>query len=286
MEMIANICVYGISYGFVLFIASVGLSIALGMLGIVNAAHGAILMVGGYIGIAAFEWTGNWFLGLCAAAASSGIFALLIHEAFLKYLVRQELQQILLTFGWVYILGNVVLWIWGAQTRVVDEPKLISGYLQLDGFSFPTYRLLVILIGLAAFVILWLIQERTKIGSIIRAGMDDAEMLSGLGYNLKPTAIGAFSIGLALAGLASFLGSPVLGGVSSWMAPRMFFLCIVVVIVGGVGSVQGTLAGALLIGVLYVGVAIFFPPFAMISTYIAMIIVLIFRPRGLLGRKW
>ncbi len=286
MDLIANICIYGFSYAFILFIASVGLSIALGMLGIVNAAHGALLMLGGYIGIAVLESTGNWVLGLLAATVASGIIGLIINEAFLRHLYKKELQQILLTFGLVYILGNLVLWIWGAQTRVADEPQFLSGYITVGELSLPIYRLWVIFSGITAFIILWLVQEKTKIGSIIRAGMDDAEMISGLGYNLRPIAVGAFSIGLALAGLASFLGSPVLGGVSSWMGPRIFFLCMVVVIVGGVGSVQGTLAGALLIGVLYVTVAIFFPPFAIISTYIAMIIVLLFRPRGLLGRKW
>lgn len=286
MDLVANICIYGFSYASILFIASVGLSIALGMLGIVNAAHGALLMLGGYIGITVLESTGNWILGLFAATLTSGIIGLIINEVFLRQLHKKELQQILLTFGLVYILGNLVLWIWGAQTRVADEPKFLSGTITVGELSFPIYRLLVIFIGIALFFILWLVQEKTKIGSIIRAGMDDAEMVSGLGYNLKPTAVGAFSIGLALAGFAAFLGSPVLGGVSSWMGPRIFFLCMVVVIVGGVGSVQGTLAGAALIGVLYVTVAIFFPPFAIISTYIAMVIVLLFRPRGLLGRKW
>jgi len=286
MEIISTICVYGFSYGFILFIASVGLSIALGMLGIVNAAHGALLMLGGYIGISVLTLTGSWLLGLIAAAVACGLISLAINEVFLKRLHRQQLQQILVTFGLVYVLGNVVLWIWGAQTRVADEPALLAGNIALKSISLPVDRLVVILVGLAAFAGLWLIQEKTKIGSIIRAGMEDAEMVSALGYNLRPQTVGALGIGLALAGVASFLGSPVLGGMSAWMGPRMFFLCMVVVIVGGAGSVQGTLAGALLVGVLYVAVAFFFPPFAIIATYIAMIIVLLFRPRGLLGRMW
>jgi len=225
-------------------------------------------------------------LGLIAAAISSGIGALIINEVFLQRLHKQQLQQILLTFGWVYIIGNLVLWIWGAQTMVASEPAVISGYSAVGELSLPIYRLVVIFVGLVAFLILWLVQSRTKIGSIIRAGMDNPEMLSALGYNLRPIAVGAFCIGLALAGIASFMGSGVLGGVSPWMGPKTFFIAIVVVIVGGIGHIQGTLAGALLIGILYVTIAIFYPPFAMISIYIAMIIVLLFRPRGLLGRKW
>jgi branched-chain amino acid transport system permease protein len=286
MDLIATICIYGLSYGFILFIASVGLSIALGMLGIVNAAHGALLMLGGYIGISVLKFTGSWLLGLFAAALSCGLISLGINEVFLRRLHRQQLQQILVTFGWVYVLGNVVLWIWGAQTRVADEPALLAGNIPLYNVLLPVDRLVAIIIGIVVFVMLWLVQEKTKIGSIIRAGMEDSEMISALGYNLRPRTVGAFGLGLALAGLASFLGSPVLGGMSAWMGPRMFFLCMVVVIVGGVGSVQGTLAGALLIGILYVTVATFFPPFAIVATYIAMVIVLLFRPQGLLGRAW
>lgn len=286
MELAVNIAVYGISYGFVLFIASIGLSIAIGMLGIVNVAHGALLMLGGYVGIAVLDSTGSWLLGLIAATLASGIASIIINEALLRHLWKQELQQILLTFGIVYMIGNICLWVWGAQTKVATIPSLINGEIHIGGMPISVYRLVVILIGIAIFVILWLVQEKTKVGTIIRAGMDDPEMLAGMGYNLRPITLAAFGVGLALAGMAAFVGSGVLGGVSSWMGPSTFFLSMVIVIVGGVGYVQGTLSGALLIGLLYVAVAAFFPRFSIISTYVAMIVVLLFRPRGLLGRKW
>jgi branched-chain amino acid transport system permease protein len=285
MELASNIVIYGLSYGFILFLAAVGLSIALGLLDIVNVTHGVLFMLGGYVGITVLDTTGSWMLGLAAAAVTSGVVSLIISEAFLRHLHKQQLQQILLCFGLVYVISNLVLWIWGAYPRVADVPAAISTNLAVGEISIPVYRLVVIAVGIAVFVMFWLLQERTKIGAIIRAGMDDPEMLSGLGYNLRPIAVAAFCIGIAFAGLAAFLGSGVLGGVSTWMGPRIFFLNLVVVIVGGVVYIQCTLAGALLVGLLYVTVAIFYPPFAIVSTYIAMIVVLLLRPSGLLGRK-
>ena len=286
METAVIILVYGLSYGFLLFAASVGLSMALGMMGIVNVAHGVLFMLGGYIGIMVTGWTGSWLLGFLAAGLGAATVGLIIGEGFLQRLYKLHLQQVLMTFGWVYILANLSLWVWGPLTKVATVPVALGGNLAVGGYSLDVYRLALIGMGLATFLVMWWLQEKTRFGAIVRAGMDDAEMVSGLGINLRPILSGVFSLGILLAGMAAIIGSPILGGINPWIGTNMFFMAISVAIVGGVGYVQGTLVGALLIGILSVIMATFAPEFTVIAVYLVMIVVLLFRPSGLLGRRW
>ncbi|MGD0916826.1 MAG: branched-chain amino acid ABC transporter permease [Thermodesulfobacteriota bacterium] len=286
MDKLVIIIVYGLSYGFLLFFASVGMSMALGTMGVVNVAHGVLYMVGGYIGIMVMEYTGSWFLGFLSAAIGAGIVSLIIWEGFLKRLYKQSLQQVLMTLGWVSILANLSLWVWGPYTKVAPEPAALSGNLAVGSYSIPSYRLALIGLGLASFFVMWWLQEKTRLGAIVRAGMDDAEMVSGMGINLRPILSGVFSLGVLMAGMAALIGSPILGGINPWVGPNMSFLAILVAIVGGVGYVQGTLLGALIIGILSVIMATFYPGVTAISIYLLMVVVLLFKPVGLLGRKW
>lgn len=286
MDNVVIILLYGLSYGFLLFFSSVGLSMSLGMMGIVNVAHGVLFMLGGYIGITVILWTGNWVLGLMAAAIGAGLVGLIILLGFLQRLYKQQLQQVLLTFGFVYILANLSLWVWGPETRVVSVPAALSGDITLAGYQVFTYRLVLIGIGLVFFLAMWWLQVKTRFGAIIRAGMDDAEMVSGLGINLMPVLGGVFFVGIVIAGVAALIGSPILGGISPYIGTNVFFLALVVTIVGGVGYVQGALAGALIVGLLSVIMATYYPEMANVSVYLFMIVILLFRPQGLFGRKW
>jgi branched-chain amino acid transport system permease protein len=200
-------------------------------------------------------------------------------------LYKQELEQILVTFGFVYIITNLHLWIYGAWPKSAFVPSILSGSMTIGRFGFPIHRLAVIMMGAALCVGLWWLQEKTKIGARIRAGMDDAEMVSGLGINLRPINIGAFCLGAILAGFAGVVGAPVLGGVNLNTGTDIFFVAIAVCIVGGVGSVQGALVGAVLIGIATTLVSTYFPVLAMFVMYILMVLILIFKPSGLLGRK-
>ena len=156
---------------------------------------------------------------------------------------------------------------------------------QIGRFGFPVYRVTVIIISAALCFGLWWLQEKTKIGAIMRAGMDDAEMVSGTGINLTPINIGAFALSAFLAGLAGVVGAPVLGGVDLGTGTDVFFLAIAVCIIGGVGSVEGALVGALLLGVTSALVATYLPLMSMFVMYILMVIILVFRPSGLLGSE-
>jgi len=285
MDILAVGILGGVSYGFVLFLIATGLSLVLGLMGIVNVSHGALFMTGAYMGLTVAKLTGSLIIGILAGAILAGIVSLIIERLFLCQLYKQELEQILVTFGFVYIITNLHLWIYGAWPKSAFVPSILSGSMTIGRFGFPVHRLAVIMMGGALCVGLWWLQEKTKIGARIRAGMDDAEMVSGLGINLRPINIGAFCLGAILAGFAGVVGAPVLGGVNLNTGTDIFFVAIAVCIVGGVGSVQGALVGAVLIGIATTLVSTYFPVLAMFVMYILMVLILIFKPSGLLGRK-
>jgi branched-chain amino acid transport system permease protein len=274
----------GITYGIVLFLISTGLSLVLGLMGIVNVAHGALFMAGAYFGLWVAKTTGSIVLGIIAGTMLAGVIGLLIERGFLRQLYRRELDQILVTFGFVYIITNLHLWIYGAWPQAAFVPPYLTGSATIGTFAFPMYRFVIILIGLGLCVSLWWLQERTRVGAIIRAGMDDAEMVTGMGINLRRINIAAFCLGACLAGFAGVVGAPVLGGVDLDAGVSIVFVAIAVCIVGGVGSVQGAMVGALLIGIATTLVGIYFPVLAMFVMYILMVLVLICRPSGILGR--
>ncbi len=236
MEKVVLGLLGGLSYGMVLFLAATGLSLSLGLMGIVNIAHGAFFMAGAYVGVLVAKATNNIFLGILAGGFLATIIGFVIERGFLRLLYKRELQQILVTMGFVYIITNAHQWIYGGWPKVGYVPPFLSGLVQIGTFTFPVYRLVIIGVGLVICLILWWLQDRTRIGAVVRAGMDDAEMTTGLGINLTPINVGAFAVGAFLAGFAGVVGIPVLGGMSLDTGVSMFYFAIGVVIVGGVGS--------------------------------------------------
>ena len=285
MEQLGLSFLLGISYGMVLFLIAVGLSLVLGIMGVLNLAHGVIFMVGGYIGITVAKLTNNFIYGIFAGALAGGILGLLMERGVLRFLYKQILEQVLVTFGFVYIITNATYWIWGTWPKSAYIPSLLAGSIPIGQVEFPVYRFGILVIGGAICLGLWWLQEKTKYGSVVRAGMDDAQMVSGLGVNLTPITIGAFFFGSALAGSAAVLGAPLLGFVNPNTGADMLFVALAVVIVGGVGSVQGALAGALLIGTINTLAVTYFPGIAVFAQYLLMVLILLLRPSGLLGRK-
>jgi branched-chain amino acid transport system permease protein len=285
MERLGLSLLVGISWGMVLFLIAVGLSVVLGIMGILNLAHGVIFMFGGYIGITVAKLTNNFICGIFAGALASGMLGLLMERGVLRFLYKQILEQVLVTFGFVYIITNATLWIWGTWPKTGYVPSILAGSIPIGQVHFPVYRFALLAIGGAICVGLWWLQEKAKYGAIIRAGMDDAQMVSGLGINLTPITIVAFFLGSALAGSAAVLGAPLLGFVDPNTGAGMLFVALAVVIVGGVGSVQGALAGALLTGIINTLAVTYFPGLAVFAQYLLMVFILLLRPSGLLGRK-
>jgi len=277
--------VNGISYGMVLFLVASGLSLTLGLMGIVNLAHGVIFILGGFVGLAVAKGTGSFVLAILAGGLASGVAGLIIERGFLRFLYRQDLPQVLVTFGFVYIITNLMLWICGPQPRSAFVPFYFAGSVVIAGVSFPFHRFAIIGVGAVMGIALWWLQEKTKVGAIVRAGMDNAEMVGGLGINLTPVNVGAFFFGSAIAGASCVIGVQLFGSVNFADGVEMLLVAIAVVIVGGVGSVQGSLAGALLIGVLDTFSRVYLPAISQYTMYLVLILVLVVRPSGLLGRK-
>ena len=286
MDLLAVSLLSGISLGIVYFLIATGLSLIMGLMGIINLAHGALFMLGAYLGITVAKSTGNFILGILAGAIGSGIAGLVIERGFLRGLYKRFLDQILLTFGFIYIITNLHLWIYGPWAKAPFVPELLAGSVPIGEFYFPIHRFTVIIVGVVICLGLWWLQEKTKVGAIVRAGMDDAEMTTGLGINLTPITIGAFFLGSALAGFAGVAGTPLLGQINLEAGTTMLLVALAVVVVGGVGSIQGALVGALLIGIATALAATYLPVVAMFMMYIAMAIILVFRSSGLMGRKF
>ncbi len=275
----------GLSYGMVLFLIASGMSIVLGAMGVANLAHGALYMVGAYIGwTVVVKWKVNFALGLLAGALGGGLVGLGIERGLLRHLYKQLNEQVLLTFGFVYILSNLCLWIWGGMPRMPFTAKFFMGPIELFGIVYPKPRLAVILIGLILAIGLWYLQERTRIGAVVRAGMDDKDTTMALGINLERAFAFIFFTCAFIAGAAGVVGAQLLG-VHTELGLDVLLLALIVVIVGGVGSIQGALLGGILIGVIDSFGRAVFPQLAMFTMYLTMIVILIVRPTGLLGRK-
>ena len=179
MYVLAQV-VLGISYGMVLFLISVGLSLILGLMGIVNLAHGAILVVGGIVGVSVAQWTDSFLLGLFAGFLASGVVGLIIERGFLRQLYHRYEAQILLTLGFSYILLNANEWLWGPAPKAPFVPSLLQGSVLIGEIQFPIHRLIIILVGAAVCASLWWLQDRTRLGAVIRAQMHDEQMTSKL----------------------------------------------------------------------------------------------------------
>ncbi len=278
-----RITLTGVSYGMILFLIASGLSLTLGFMGILNLAHGSLYMLGAYIGLAVTGMTGSFMAGLGAATVTVGFIGLLMERGFLSRLYRQFNDQVLLTLGFVYIFSALAYWAWGAYPLLGQVPQAVKISIPMGRLAFPVYRLILIGVGVAVFAASWWLQERTRAGSIVRAGMDDREMTMGLGINFALVSSGVFFLGAGMAGFAGFLGSPITG--ASWdMGFPILIQALIVVVIGGVGRVQGTFVGALLIGLVDSLGKTFFPEFAAFTMYVFFILVLLFRPTGLLGR--
>ena len=275
----------GISWGAVLFLVTSGLSLILGVMGILNLAHGAVYMVGAFVGWTIVVQYGlNFWLAALIGGLSGGLIGLIIERIFLRHLYKQFNEQVLLTFGFDYILVNLAIWVWGARSRAPFTTSLLSGSVSIMGLSYPKARIAIIVIGGILAIGLWWLQNKTRLGAIVRAGMDDKEMTMGLGINLPLISMLVFFLGSFLAGFAGVIGAQVLGAYPS-LATDILLLALVVVIIGGVGSVEGALFGSMLIGIIDAFGKALFPEIAMFTIYLAMVISLSIRPWGLLGRK-
>lgn len=273
----------GVSLGMLLFLIASGLSLIFGLMRIANLAHGSFYLVGGYVGLSVLNRTDSFALAALAACVVVPLLGIAIQRLFLSRLHNQELPQVLLTFGFIFILADLCLLIWGGTPQSLSKPSLFARSLHLGGIFFPSYRLFVIGSGLLIALGLWLFLEKTRIGSMVRAGVDDPEMARAAGVNVPLVFTGVFGLGVLLAALAGVLGGPMIG-VFPGLDLEILLLALVVVVIGGMGSLKGAFVGSLLVGLLDNFGRALFPELAFFTIFAPMALVLALRPQGLFGR--
>lgn len=274
----------GLAYGALLFLLAVGLTLIFGMLDVVNLAHGSFYMLGAYAGLVMISATGSFWLALLAAPLAVGLVGMGIERVCLRPLYRRPpLDQVLLTFGFIYLFEDLIKAIFGGKIRSIPAPALFASSVTVGDFTYPSYRLFVIAFGLTVAVALWLLLERTRLGSIIRAGVYDVEMTAGLGINIHRVFTGVFAVGAALAGLSGVIAGPIQSAFPA-MGVGILIPALIVVVVGGLGSLKGSLAGSLIIGQAETFGKAWLPEVAMLIIYVVMALVVLLRPQGLFGR--
>lgn len=273
----------GLSFGMLLFLSAAGLALIFGVMRVLNLAHGAFYALSAWIGSWAARQTDSLALAVVAGIAVTMVMGFLI-ERLLRRVPREELPQALLTFGLMLILGDLALWIWGGTPQTMARPDWLSGAVRILGISFPAYRLFVIAVGVLVGVLLWFVQVHTRVGALIRAAIDDAETARSTGINVSLLSSATFAVGAALAGLGGLVGAPIVG-VHVGTELDILLLSFVVVIIGGLGSLQGAFIGAVIVGLLdSVGKALL-PDFALFTLFVPMAVLLVLRPTGLFGRE-
>ncbi len=242
-------------------------------------------MIGAYLGwTVAAQYNLNFGLAILAGGIGAGLVGLGLQQGFLRHLHRQAREQVLLTLGFVFILTNLNQMVFGPVARAPFTPPFLSGSVAFLGIRYPLFRICIILFGLILYLIFWLLEDHTRIGAIVRAGMDNKEMTMGLGINLGLVSALVFFFATAITGISGVMGMQILGA-DLQLPMTILKYSLVCVVVGGVGSVHGALLGSLLIGLVDTFGKALFPEYAMFTIFLTMILVLLFRPMGLLGRK-
>ncbi len=295
IEQILN----GLQLGITLFLMSAGLTLVFGIMQVINLAHGSFYMIGAYVGATVAVRTGSFLLAIPAAIGAAGLAGALVEILILRHLYhREHLDQVLATFGLIMFFNELMLIIWGRQPLFMDVPPVLAKSIEiLPGLPYPAYRLAVIGVGLVVALSLWLLFARTKAGMKIRAGAANREMIGALGVNITLLYTLVFSLGALLAGLAGVMAGPILA-VQSGMGESILILTFVVIVIGGIGSIRGAVAGALLVGLVDTLGRAFLPgllrlllesstanslaaSLSSMAIYILMAAVLIWKPRGL-----
>ena len=273
----------GLTFAALLFIVASGFTLIFGLLRIVNLAHGALYLLGGYVGYTVAVRTGSYALGGVTAMALVALVGLALDEGLLRFVRGHELRQVLLTLGVAFVLNDLALVIWGGDTFTVPVPEALRGAVRFAGLFYPKYRLFVLGLGLVVFALLWLLLTRTRLGALIRAGVDDPEMVEAMGINIRRVFLATFMLGAALAGLGGLVGGAFLTLYPSADAEILVF-SLAVVIIGGRGSLVGAAVGSLLVGMLNTVGQVLFPELAYFVIFGPMAALLAFRPLGLFGR--
>ena len=274
----------GLTLASLYFLVASGFTLVFGLMRNVNLAHGSLYLLGAYVGWVVGDHTGSWLLAVAAGFLSAALLGLLMQVLVFRHMEGQDLRQTLVTIGLSIVLADLMLWGFGGEIYTFDPPAWIYGSTVLPVVEkFPTYRIAVLLAAIVIGIGLWSFLAKTRIGMMIRAGVDDRGMLAASGVNVQLVFAVTFAIGAGLAGLAGVVGGTALS-ISPGEDTRYLLASLVVVIVGGMGSVVGASIGALLIGLAEQFGLAYAPTYSVVFTFVIMVVALAFRPRGLMGR--
>jgi len=282
LDVLALQTLNGLTFSALLFLLASGFTLIFGLMRIVNLAHGSLYLVGGYMGVVTSVVTGSFLLAFIVGVASAALLGLLAERFLLRRVRGHELREVLLTVGIALVVADLSLALFGGKPQLLDVPEALSGSTELGPYRYPTYRLFVMLLAVGVGLALWFLQHRTSLGARIRAGVDDREMAGASGIDVDRLFAVLFVLGAGLAGLAGVAAAGMLT-----MRPGadtdILLFALVVVIVGGLGSVAGAAMGAVLIGLADAFSRAWFPELSYFAVFVPMALVLVLRPRGLLG---
>ena len=297
-QLILEQALNGLQFGLMLFLLAAGLTLVFGIMDMINLAHGSLYMTGAYLAAAATQASGSFVVGVCAAMLGTALLGALLEVSLLRRLyARDHLAQVLATFALILIANEAVRMIWGAQPVLLNTPDELSGPVDIGGFVYPAYRLLIIAVGALVAGLLYLLVAKTRVGMWVRAGASNREMTEALGVNVRWLFTAVFAVGAALCALAGALLGPLLA-VQVGMGESILILAFVVIVIGGIGSMRGALVGSLLVGLVdTLGRAVLpsllrefaspevasglGPALASILIYVLMAAILFWRPQGL-----
>ena len=283
MTLWLTLAVNSIAFGGLLFLLSAGFSLIFGLMRIPNLMHGSFFMLGAYFGVTLLAVGANFWGAAMASGAAMALIGGIIERLLLRRLAGQELAQVLLTLGLSFIISDLCLMIWTGDPWQHPAPAELRGAVRAGAIIFPLYRLAVVVVAVAVAAALWVMVDWTRLGAMIRAGVDDAPMARAVGIRVSRLFTLVFALGAALAAFAGVVGAPILS-VYPCLDADMLPLALIVVILGGTGSLLGALVGSFLIGFLYNFGQARFPDLAYVILFLPMLLVLVLRPQGLFGK--
>jgi branched-chain amino acid transport system permease protein len=283
MSLWLTLAVNSIALGSLLFLLSSGFSLIFGLMRIPNLMHGSFFMLGAYLGVTLLARGHNFWIAALASTAAMAVIGGLIERFLLRRLAGDPLPQVLLTLGGAFIVGDLCLMLWTGDPWQPGTPDHLRGVVEVGGLYFPIFRLVIVAVALVVAIALWLLVDWTLLGAKIRAGVDDAPIARVVGIKVSQLFTLVFALGAALAGFGGVMGAPYLS-VYPGLDFEMLPLALIVVILGGTGSLLGALVGSFLIGFLYNFGQAMFPDLAYVILFLPMLVILVLRPQGLFGK--
>lgn len=283
-DLVVQQVLNGLSFGALLFLLASGFTLVFGLMRIVNLAHGAFYLLGGYIGVTVTASTGNLLLGLAAGSLGVAVLAAGTERVLLRRVRGKALPEVLLTIGVAFVVADICLAIFGGNPMSLRVSESLTGTVSLAEVIYPKYRLFIIGVTVLIGVGLYLLQKYSKVGAMVRAGVDDREMAAASGMNINKVFFGVFVFGAALAGFTGVIGAGLLS-LRPGADVDILLFALVVVIIGGLGSIKGAAIGSILIGLIDAFSKVWLPEFAYFTIFAPMALVLVLRPTGLFGRK-